>query len=399
MEKILDPFATINLGRFITRYEDWILFTLLLFFFWSIVGLTLSKRFENNKYARALITVIALFFSIGVFMSVYSGWLHLSLQGLGLLGVAILFIVVFFILYGLMRGYNIGKSKAIAFGYVLLYLSIRAVSPNLFDTLLGFFPFGYLLLNFIFIACVIITIVSVVKNLGGHTRKLDHAKSVLQRRTVTADDTERDQEIADDKKEITLLKGKTLKLTKKELYTLDHIEEQLRVMIDIIRREGSHLLQEDKAELTEALQDIKKNENILWRALKLLEKHVYIYHNKGKKDLIGLQKKLHGTQDKKQRSLVDAEITYQKRMIQALAYLEKYQAKISNLINSFNRFIDLAVERLRTGNQADAVTNLERAHRNLYDLKHIYAEQKSLEKYLLALEKKTVRNLKKEKAA
>ena len=54
---ILDPFNRIHPGQFISEYSDWILFTLLLFFFWAVVGISLKKHFEQSRYLRVLIEV------------------------------------------------------------------------------------------------------------------------------------------------------------------------------------------------------------------------------------------------------------------------------------------------------------------------------------------------------
>ena len=82
----LDPFSRIHPGSFISQYSDWILFTVLLFFFWAVAGIALKRRFQESRYLRVLITSIALALAVGTYYSVYQGWLHLSLQGLGLFG-------------------------------------------------------------------------------------------------------------------------------------------------------------------------------------------------------------------------------------------------------------------------------------------------------------------------
>jgi len=132
---ILDPFTRIQLGPFISRYSDWILFTLLLFFFWAVAGIALKKRFEETRYLRALVTSTALMLSVGTYYSIYRGWLHLSLQGLGLFGAVLLFIVVFFIIFGLMRGYGMRTSNALSLGFALFYISLWAVIPNILYTI------------------------------------------------------------------------------------------------------------------------------------------------------------------------------------------------------------------------------------------------------------------------
>ena len=96
---ILEPFKRIQPGQFISQYSDRIIFTLLLFFFWAVAGISLREKFEESRYLRVLITAVALIISIGTYFSIYNGWLHLSLQGLGFFGAVLLFIIIFFIVY------------------------------------------------------------------------------------------------------------------------------------------------------------------------------------------------------------------------------------------------------------------------------------------------------------
>ena len=149
---ILDPFNHIQPGPFISRYSDWIIFTLLLFFFWAVVGIALKKKFEESKHLRILVTAVALMLAVGTYYSIYQGWLHLSLQGLGLFGAILLFIVIFFVIFGLMRGYGMHLSNALPLGFALFYISIWAVSPNILHNLAAIFPpaNGILLILFIF---------------------------------------------------------------------------------------------------------------------------------------------------------------------------------------------------------------------------------------------------------
>ena len=48
-------------------------------------------------------------------------------------------------------------------------------------------------------------------------------------------------------------------------------------------------------------------------------------------------------------------------------------------------------------NAGDSLPYLEYAFKNLSDMKHIYEKQQEIEKYLLKLNKKTIKDLKKEK--
>ena len=113
MPSIFDPFLQIHPGRFIQQFSDWIIFTLLLVFFISIAGITLHRRFPDSRYGRPLIISVGLMLAVGVYYSIYKGWLHLSLQGFGLVGAALVILVIFFVVYGMIRGFGMHTSTAI----------------------------------------------------------------------------------------------------------------------------------------------------------------------------------------------------------------------------------------------------------------------------------------------
>ena len=64
---LLDPFTRIRPGSFISQYSDWVLFTLLLFFFWAVAGIALRRRFQESRHLRVLITSIALALAVGTY--------------------------------------------------------------------------------------------------------------------------------------------------------------------------------------------------------------------------------------------------------------------------------------------------------------------------------------------
>jgi hypothetical protein len=78
----------------------------LLFFFWAVVGIALKKKFGESKHLRVLVTSVSLMLAVGTYYSIYREWLHVSLQSFGLFGAILLFVVIFFIIFGLMRGYG-----------------------------------------------------------------------------------------------------------------------------------------------------------------------------------------------------------------------------------------------------------------------------------------------------
>jgi hypothetical protein len=391
---IFEPFTRIQPGTFISKYSDWILFTLLLFFFLSVVGIALKKKFEDSRYLRVLVASVALMLSIGTYYSIYRGWLHLSLEGLGFFGAVLLLIIVFFVIFGLMRGYGMSMSTALPLGYALFYLSLWAVSPNILHTIADTIPLINLILLILFIASV----VKSVSRFFHHSRSpLADAKELQNAHFATTDDVEIDREIAEDKKEGKLLKNRTMKLTKLEIDTLDDIEDYLEQILRIIREKGNTIHQVEVAELTQALRQIAHKQNVLKKGMELIRKHVYDFETTHRKDISEIEKRLAETTDKKNRKLIQEELAYQKHMLEAMDFMQKYEPKVLDFCQSFNKLLAAAMQKLKNHYPNDALSYLEYAHSELQEMKNAYDKQKALEKYVLKLNKKTISDLKKEK--
>ena len=393
----LDPFTRIHPGSFFSQYSDWVLFSLLLFFFYAVSGIALKKRFEESRYLRVLITSISLALAVGTYYSVYQGWLHLSLQGLGLFGAVLLFIVIFFILFGLMRGYGLRLSTALPLGFALFYISLWAVIPNILTTFQENFP----PVNGILIILFAVSIFKVLAAFFRHSRKspLRIAKEMPKPNFFPPSEgvPEIEREEREEKKEMKLLKKRSMKLTKMEINTVEEIEDYLEQMIRLIKGKGSDIDQEEIAELSHALRQIGKKQSLLKQGLELIKRHEKAYKNIHKRDIAELEKRFSNAKNKDEKKVIEDEIIFQKRMIEALDFIEKYEKRITDFTQSFNKFIYAGMQKLKGRYASDALDYLVEAHKNLTGMKRVYEKQKEIEKYLLKLNKKTIKDLKEEK--
>ena len=393
----LDPFTRIHPGSFISQYSDWILFTLLLFFFWAVAGIALKRRFQESRYLRVLITSIALALAVGTYYSVYQGWLHLSLQGLGLFGAVLLFIVIFFIVFGLLRGYGLRLSTALPLGFALFYVSLWAVIPNILTTFQERFP----PVNGILLVLFVVSVFKVLATFFRHSRKspLELSKAMPKPDFFppNEEDSEIEREEREEKKEVKLLKKRSMKLTKMEIKTVEEIENYLEQMIGVIKGKGSDIDQDEIAELSHVLRQIGKKQSLLKQGLELIKRHEKAYKNIHKRDVAELEKRFSGAKNNDEKKVIEEEIVYQKRMVEALDFIEKYEQRITDFTQSFNKFIYAAMQKLKGRYASDALEYLVEAHKSLTAMKHVYEKQKEIEKYLLKLNKKTIKDLKKEK--
>jgi len=389
--------SRIHPGNFIDQYSDWVLFTLLILLFWAIAGIALKKRFEESRYLRVLITSVALALAVGTYYSVYEGWLHLSLQGLGLFGGVLLFIVIFFVIFGLMRGYGLRLSTALPLGFALFYVSLWAVIPNILTTFQERFPPA----NGILIILFVVSVFKVLAAFFRHSRQsmvqIPKGMPKPDFFPPNEDVPEIEREEREEKKEIKLLKKRSMKLTKMEINTVEEIENYLEQMIRVIKGKGSDIDQEEIAELSHALRQIGKKQSLLKQGLELIKRHEKAYKNIHKRDIAELEKRFSGAKNKDEKQVIEEEIVYQKKMIEALDFIEKYEQRITDFTQSFNKFIYAAMQKLKGRYASDALDYLVEAHKSLAEMKHVYEKQKEIEKYLLNLNKKTIKDLKKEK--
>jgi hypothetical protein len=131
--------------------------------------------------------------------------------------------------------------------------------------------------------------------------------------------------------------------------------------------------------------------------MELIRRHVYDFETTHRKDISEIEKRLAETTDKKDRKLIQEELVYQKHMLEAMDFMQKYERKVLDFCQSFNKLLAAAMQKLKNHYRNDALSYLEHAHSGLQEMKRVYEKQKALEKYVLKLNKKTISDLKKEK--
>jgi len=131
--------------------------------------------------------------------------------------------------------------------------------------------------------------------------------------------------------------------------------------------------------------------------LEVIKRHEKAYKSIHKRDVGELEKRFSGAKNNDEKKVIEEEIVYQKKMVEALDFMEKYEKRITDFTQSFNKFIYAAMQKLKGRYASDSLDYLVEAYKNLTGMKHVYEKQKEIEKYLLKLNKKTIKDLKKEK--
>lgn len=402
---MLDPFNYIKPGPFIDRYQDWLVVTLLIFFFWGAVGLALKKKFGDTKHLRVLVTSIALYMAIGTYYSMYKGWLHFTFQSLGMFGVFLALVIVFFIVFGLVRAYGMKLNGALPLAYALLYVSLWGISPNIFDNISDIAP----PINLILLILFFVSIWKIIKAFLHHTKSDASGslhitdKAIKKLKGRSADEDEAQHQIEDETKaekaERKHIKKDTLRLTDIEIKTVKDIESNVNRMAQLLHDRGNKLSTADVGQITHVLQKINQDEGILKRGLVEIQREARAYENEHKKEIAEQRQRHAKTKNPKVLKFLTELEHYEGQMYQASKFVEDNEKKIRDFARSFNQQIQSALIQIKDKNIRSAMTFLGYAKRNIAGMMSIYQKQHELERYLLKKGKYVIRDLKREKKA
>ena len=390
---LLDPFTRIKPGPFISRYQDWIVFTLLLFFFWAVVGIALKRRFEQSRYLRTLITVVALMLSIGTYYSIYRGWLHLSLQGFGMLGAFLVFILIFFVIFGLIKGYGVKTWNALPIGYSLFYISLWSVSPNIFDTIAKTFP----LLNGILLVLFIASIIKSITAFFRHSKSpLSSARELSLAKIRPPDEPVINKEIDFEKNERKHIKKKTIKLTKRELKSVDHIDHYLKEIENVLK-ESDALTNNQKNHIVSSLIEVGKTKSDFQNGLALLTRHISRYREGDRNKIQELRQRFHKANDRRKKIEIQREWLFEKKKMDIYDFINSHNEKIATFLTTFDGLIQQSVKFIKQNRPDKAASQVETSRTYLNGMKDILKKLKHHEFCLLKVSKKEEKELKKEK--
>ena len=251
-------------------------------------------------------------------------------------------------------------------------------------------------MNIVFIVALFYLVWTLVSKLFSHARTPQTAIQQLKTSTFTPpDQKEITEEIRQEDQEKRDIKKKSLKVSNTEIRTVEDIAVFLADIIEIFRKSGNKLSQDQVERIKKDLNKIRQKECLLKKGLEFIKSHVEHYkadHQKGIQEMI---KRLNQTKDPKQKRLLQDELVYQKRMLEAFTFLGN-ESKLLEFTQNFNKLLYTAIQRLSV-NPEESLYYLDQALKNLKGMRSIYSRQREIEKYLLGLNRHLVRDLNKER--
>jgi len=253
------PLDNIQPSEILNQYSEWIYFTLVLVFFISLAGITLRRHFDK-PYVKPLIVSVGLIMTVGVFLMreqitvIFEGW--------GILGSLLLVFIAATIPYGLCRGFGMSATRAFYLTYALFYILSWVKYPELYYTMadhnLGLVNLGLLIL-FIF---------AIYKSVRFKRSKVDLSKGLETENPLRK---KIDHETDNQSRETRGIKRIGRNATRREIKTVEDIDEELADIHQIIETHKNNLPTEERNQIAGDLKDISKSEEIIMKGLRDLK--------------------------------------------------------------------------------------------------------------------------------
>lgn len=386
--EILKPFEYLDIGSIYNHYSFLIDAIIIFFVLFGVTQVTLGKRFEGRG-GRAITIGTALALSAGFLLMEKT--MNFSLRSFGPLAVAVILTLVGFVFYRMLISLGFSRTNSICLSYIIDYLSLRLVSPSIFDWIASKTPFINGILGIGFLIAIIKFIFSLFSR---HSLKSLSGK-LPSNIDVEGHTEDFDKEIDEDKKEIKTIRSKLIKSTKKEIKDSDEMIETINEMIKLIDEYGTapHAVKE----LSENLNKIKDKEHyamIYFNYINKIMDRIGRFDNDFYTDL---KAEYETAQGKEQKRLKKKEIETEEKKREIEGIIKKIEKHILQQTSEFNQALNYAVQSLKSRNPADAVNYLKTSLKIEQKIKTLYEQMKKLEVDLKKLTRRSIKFLEKEK--
>jgi hypothetical protein len=229
------------------------------------------------------------------------------------------------------------------------------------------------------------------------SRILDRIKSIPKH--SIEEERQIEKEIHDDKVEDAEIKRKSIKLTKRELNGVDDMNADVNDMQRLIQQKGSNIDQDEIAQLKNRLRRLRNEGSTIVIKSNEQKRELNLFKLRHSKKLEEIRNKLSTIKNNNQRKPLLLQIDDHKKALSLIELLKELDIKIQNIKRSFDRMIFTAMQRIAQKNPSQANELLRESKRHLASLKTQIENQKRMEKGLIDINNKTIKDLKREKEA
>lgn len=371
LESIFSPFRYLNVASIYDQHFQVIDGILFFSLFLGLSKFAFSKRFPGKPGNLISITFS---FMLTIGLLVMERTLNFNLRAFGALAMGVILLMTGFFIIALARSSGMKGVAPFCFAYSIIYMSIAAVVPNVFDYMATRVKWLNGILGLIFL-------ISLFKVIQAVFQFIFHKKSVSDIKIEPGfnNDSELKKDIASEDNEI-----KTLKELRSKLATIDDISNALN-MIEKVISENPNLTPERITRIKRYLSELGTRETIFRKSYFDLETRFKALGRFDSARLERLQDELSNVPDKMKR-FKEEEINIEKRKIEYDRKVLDLKTNLENLILNFNKYVTAALNSLQ--NSPDSVLpDIKHAKGILHQMKRIIEVIKQFEREIIDLNK------------
>jgi hypothetical protein len=389
--ELLKPFEYLDISSLYNSYSLIIDAIIAFFIFFGIAKVTLGKRFEGRG-GKAIVIGVGLALSTGFLLMEKT--LNFSLHSFGPLAVGIILLLVGFVLFTLLLSLGFNHTNSLCLAYIIDYLSLRLVSPTIFDWIAQTAPFINGILGIGFIIALIKLLFSFFSRNSLRSISSGISKIPTNLNPKTSNENF-DKEIAEDKEEAGLIRTKLIKATKREIKDSNEMIEAITEMIKLIEEYGTapHAIREVSNHLVK-IRDKEHYAMVYFNYINKIMDKIGRFDNEF---YTTLKAEYETAQGSEQKRLKKKEIEAEEKKREIEEVIEKIEKLILKHTKEFNQCINYAVQSLRNNNPNEAVRCLKESLRIESKIKDLFIQMKGLEGNLRRLTKRDIKFLRKEK--
>ncbi len=296
------------------------------------------------------------------------------------------------------------KSRAFMLSFLITYIVAWSISDQFFGMIAEIAPILNGILKVLAILSVVFLSLEGFAHFKFKTNSSDmlrgaanKLKSYKPERTIRAE-KEINTDVKNDKKEKKQV-NKSLKETKREINTIDDMNDNLSDMETLLKKKGSNLDNNDIGKLRHDIRALSNEEKALDSSDQILTDSLNLYKLRHTKQLEETRNRLESVRDNTERRPLLQLIDDHKKALDIIARIKNLEEKGKELHREFRRNMSFAMIRLNQNQAPAAPGYINRARRYLSEFQNAIKHQRSMERDLLDIAKKTIYNLKQEKDA
>ena len=371
-------------------YGEWVTLILLCGLFIAVAGAVLPQRLTERRSGKAVTVFVGLIMGIGLYSS--RRLFNFNFESFGFLAIFIIVLLMIMATYGLAK-LGMGKDVALSLTYCITFLTFFVMSPSLFDTFADTLP----ILNGIFFLAFFYLLGKLIWKMVRHGSTETALKAAQGISLSPPDSAELEKEIGFEEHERNLLKHSTIRLTKKELKSIDNVLHYLKQIRDIIEDAGSQLNDQHKKDIIKALENINQAKQDFLGGLARLNRYILKYKAGDSDKMHKLRERFHQAKDHRKKLEIQREWLFEKKKMDIYEFMQKEADSIRGFIQSFDTMTGRAVQELRAGKFPSAIKAIDFCLNYIEQSYEALKKLKRHEFYLLKVSKREEKVEKREK--